>query len=277
MESPSDDTPWLTSDQARRRQPHRAHTDTRTLATRRVFLVYPSSSQEARCTDVSSPNPQHDRAPIPTDTTSPFSPLQPITHDIACTACGYNLRGLSGDPIRCPECFHAHPRESLELEIGRVGSVRELQAAADALLLGILVAGFGLILAPCGGLLLVVYALILIGPAMSDMKQRFRGQRGWAPLLWQFVALTVAVPLCFATLTIGVAALGGWLGRWLGDANEWITAASAIAGLALGTVTLARLKLTSALRTRQNATFERLCRLLPPRDASVASETNGNR
>ncbi len=27
-----------------------------------------------------------------------------INHDILCRGCGYNLRGQTGDPVRCPEC-----------------------------------------------------------------------------------------------------------------------------------------------------------------------------
>lgn len=193
-------------------------------------------------------------------------PPRPIAHDVPCSACGYNLRGLAGDPVRCPECFHEHPRESLELDPGHISGVRELQAAADALMLGILVATFGLILAPCGGVLLVIYAVILIGPALSDMKQRFRGQSGWATLLWQFVGLTIAVPMCFLGLTLGIAACGWLIGRVIDAANELLVGGCTIAGMALGTLLLVRLRVTSALRTRQTATFEKLCRMLPHRD-----------
>ena len=28
----------------------------------------------------------------------------PIVGELYCLTCGYNLRGLSGDPVRCPEC-----------------------------------------------------------------------------------------------------------------------------------------------------------------------------
>lgn len=38
----------------------------------------------------------------------PFDPVanevESIREDLACPACGYNLRGLVGDLIRCPEC-----------------------------------------------------------------------------------------------------------------------------------------------------------------------------
>jgi len=29
--------------------------------------------------------------------------------DLYCLECGYNLRGLTGDPRRCPECFYMNP------------------------------------------------------------------------------------------------------------------------------------------------------------------------
>ena len=31
-----------------------------------------------------------------------------------CLKCGYRLRGLDGDPIRCPECGHVNPTSDLE-------------------------------------------------------------------------------------------------------------------------------------------------------------------
>ena len=29
---------------------------------------------------------------------------EPIDEDLYCLSCGYNVRGLTGNPIRCPEC-----------------------------------------------------------------------------------------------------------------------------------------------------------------------------
>ncbi len=41
----------------------------------------------------------------------PPEPTQPnlVDIDVYCLKCGYNLRGLSGDPRRCPECFYMNP------------------------------------------------------------------------------------------------------------------------------------------------------------------------
>ena len=50
------------------------------------------------------------------DDTSQREASGPIDTDLHCLECRYNLRGLSGDPVRCPECFHEY-------------SVAELRAA----------------------------------------------------------------------------------------------------------------------------------------------------
>ena len=38
-----------------------------------------------------------------------------ITCDLYCLRCGYNLRGLSGDPVRCPECAFLNPLGDAEI------------------------------------------------------------------------------------------------------------------------------------------------------------------
>lgn len=42
-------------------------------------------------------------------TAMPDSPRIAGEVDFHCSCCGYNLRGLSGDPRRCPECFQLNP------------------------------------------------------------------------------------------------------------------------------------------------------------------------
>lgn len=36
-----------------------------------------------------------------------------VTYDVPCPGCGYNLRGLQGDPVCCPECAVATPQATL--------------------------------------------------------------------------------------------------------------------------------------------------------------------
>jgi len=48
-----------------------------------------------------------------TDATS----TAPIDEDLYCLTCAYNLRGLSGDPVRCPECGDMHDLEWLRAPV----------------------------------------------------------------------------------------------------------------------------------------------------------------
>jgi hypothetical protein len=38
-----------------------------------------------------------------------------LDRDLYCLKCGYNLRGLSGDPVRCPECGYDNPIADVEI------------------------------------------------------------------------------------------------------------------------------------------------------------------
>ena len=42
-------------------------------------------------------------------------PTPVIDEDLYCLTCSYNLRGLSGDPVRCPECGNLNPLGGAEL------------------------------------------------------------------------------------------------------------------------------------------------------------------
>jgi len=45
----------------------------------------------------------------------PAESQEPIDRDLYCLHCGYNLRGLSGDPVRCPECGFRNPLGDVEI------------------------------------------------------------------------------------------------------------------------------------------------------------------
>jgi hypothetical protein len=55
---------------------------------------------------VPEPVPQ----PEPSKSERPF-----LDRDLYCLQCGYNLRGLSGDPVRCPECGYDNPIGDVEI------------------------------------------------------------------------------------------------------------------------------------------------------------------
>lgn len=41
---------------------------------------------------------------VATEPTPELGPDEPLDRDLYCPACNYNLRGLTGEPFRCPEC-----------------------------------------------------------------------------------------------------------------------------------------------------------------------------
>jgi hypothetical protein len=61
--------------------------------------------------------------------------------------CGYNLRGLDGDPRRCPECGHGNPVSELLIPADRIRrQLRRLESAPTLCFSALLLAGFGLML-----------------------------------------------------------------------------------------------------------------------------------
>lgn len=197
-------------------------------------------------------------------------PASPIAHDVFCADCRYNLRGLAGDPVRCPECFRSYARAALELDAANTNARRELLGAADALLLGVMVAVAGLALSLCGGVLLMVYALILIGPAISDFRARFRGRRGWVRLVLKFVAVTLAMPLALLAALLGSMLACGYALSGALPRAAWLAAAAVggAIGLGLGVGAIRALGIMESLRTEQRLVFERMFQLMQQRDGA---------
>ncbi len=51
--------------------------------------------------------------------------------DLYCLGCGYNLRGQSGDPRRCPECGHFSKMEELLIPAKKIqAALRQLESGA---------------------------------------------------------------------------------------------------------------------------------------------------
>ncbi len=62
--------------------------------------------------------------------------------DLYCLHCGYNLRGLCGDPRRCPECFYLNPMGDLHLPADLITKqLRAMETAPSFCLGSILVIG----------------------------------------------------------------------------------------------------------------------------------------
>jgi len=55
----------------------------------------------------------------------------PLALDLYCLNCGYNLRGLAGDPRRCPECGHGNNVEDLEVPAALIRkALKKLESGA---------------------------------------------------------------------------------------------------------------------------------------------------
>lgn len=63
-----------------------------------------------------------------------------IEIDLYCLECGYNLRGLYGDPVRCPECGYKNPIGDVEIPAPRIQQQLKRMESAPA------VSVFGLLL-----------------------------------------------------------------------------------------------------------------------------------
>lgn len=126
------------------------------------------------------------------------SPAASLIHerDLYCLRCGYNLRGLAGDPIRCPECAFDNPVGDVELPAplirARLRAMETMPALALLVFLAMCLAtvlvffnvfmrGFG------GGVGEILMILVLLALAWSGLLARYRNscmaKSGWLAAL----------------------------------------------------------------------------------------------
>ena len=148
-----------------------------------------------------------------------------IVENIYCLQCGYNLRGLSGDPVRCPECGEKNSLGSAAIPARHIEkALQNMETTPTWCVAFSLLAGLFLTLA---------YLRIssesvrncLTGGAVSVLlwwwlhrktKSEFNGQPGWWRILISFqvaaafsVAETLAVGnVSYTIVKSGLGALG---------------------------------------------------------------------
>ena len=146
---------------------------------------------------------------------------QPVSTDIACGACGYNLRGLLGDPVRCPECGEQATRAELRASLERGPTTdslhRELHSAATlaafppglVMLMAALSLSFGGI-AYAEFLLMrymPIYWLVLV-PPVAVIYRRLPGSWGVLAQHHAYVTLCNAIDIgIWLGITVGTAVL----------------------------------------------------------------------
>jgi hypothetical protein len=158
--------------------------------------------------------------------------------DLYCLECGYNLRGLSGDPRRCPECGHLNPVGDLELPAGAISAqLRRMETnpavcAGMALVMGIffVLFAFAFVLSPRGTpptealcFMVPVAAATLIWIVCAvGFCNSCRGRPGWAGVLWLYhvyalglcviVGGLMLVPVIIYTVYIDRLSAGAYTG-----------------------------------------------------------------
>jgi hypothetical protein len=192
-----------------------------------------------------------------------------LDRDVYCPGCRYNLRGLTGDPLRCPECGRASTRADLFPAADQAAArFQELRQTLDALVVGLLIAlptvvGLGVSrplgfawFAVAAGLVLLV-AVVLVGAVLE--VRHLTTHPDWARALAGYLAssvlLLVALPVVWA---LGMGLLWGIL--WLWGPREHTAWWSLPGGLLAVVLVLAHGRLIPALRRRQTRQFERLVR-----------------
>ncbi len=129
-----------------------------------------------------------------------------LDRDLFCPTCDFNLRGLPGDPIRCPECGQYSAATPLDDAARRVieERIRRAHRLAGACLAGLLTAGVGgvvVVYAAWPGLVVLLIGLTGIAVTARAFRRACQPRGGWlGPLIWH-----VAVTLIGIVLALGAA------------------------------------------------------------------------
>ena len=157
-----------------------------------------------------------------------------VTFDCECMECGYNLRGLSGEPVRCPECGHLNPvhevhvtPEAIAWQLRRMET--PLAVCALATVLGIPLVGLCVYVAfhdltffsegmfPCPAVSLFGL-LIAWWSCVMHFRDACECQPAWAPAFWRYQvravasAAFVASPILAGSLLLSHYSRGGGSG-----------------------------------------------------------------
>jgi hypothetical protein len=162
-----------------------------------------------------------------------LSPADDLTNvDLYCLHCGYNLRGLSGDPRRCPECGEFSPLSELTLPAEVIAKqLRGLETWPTAcvglallLMLVLLISvpiliasGFsGNVVACCSPVLVILGAYWLIG--VQEFRSACMSKSGWSQVLFEYhlygLGLCLMVLVCAGLPLVLIAQTRGPNSSW---------------------------------------------------------------
>jgi hypothetical protein len=150
-----------------------------------------------------------------TEDHKPVDSAAALDIDLYCLNCGYNLRGLSGNPIRCPECFHENARADLHCPPAEVQRrVRRMHRWADFCVLVAFLIIISLVSAAlqrelsclaCG---MVVLPVVWAGSAIM-FERACLSQAGWLGILLR-ASMYGALWAIGSTVCLALTALAAW-------------------------------------------------------------------
>lgn len=181
--------------------------------------------------------------PVTLPATSGAAGGPPSDVDLYCLECGYNLRGLSGDPRRCPECGYDNPVGAIELPADIIRKQLRRMETAPALCVGavLCLTPFVLILALSrwvylgNEILISVLSISVLGLAAwtwsaARFRSSCRASPGWFAALLRYHVCGLGL----TALVLGVIIGGVWsLQASTGPARNPSAMVGFLGGLAL--------------------------------------------
>ncbi len=142
-----------------------------------------------------------------------------IDEDVFCLTCGYNLRGLSGDPVRCPECGELNDFGTLRIPAPLIRqALRNLETAPTMSVVGSLLICGGVLAVipayqsqePCFAMAALVACLggaALHAWALDETRRACQENPAWRRLIFDFHLITflcAGVPVLTLWIIVGV-------------------------------------------------------------------------
>ncbi|MBI5863919.1 MAG: hypothetical protein HZB38_05325 [Planctomycetes bacterium] len=132
--------------------------------------------------------------------------FRPVDSSIRCLHCDYSLRGLDGDPIRCPECGQITMRAEADVRRRRLRIAHDKALFSAAFLtLGLVVAAVAIFNPPAFACACVLAIPWLI--TTTNVARMLRFRRGWAAAYAKHQLLLVAAAFAVLALIFGLIPL----------------------------------------------------------------------
>lgn len=148
-----------------------------------------------------------------------------IETDALCRRCDYNLRGLAGDPVRCPECGQVNSLADLLDIVTPARRIRALQGAGDALVLASFSLAGGLVgiltnHSEIFSVVLLILGGVLAQQGLRTCRRMIPASVDWPNLFTTYFLYTIALPILPCALWWLSAVLTWRLRIWIAKLTD---------------------------------------------------------